>query len=475
MKFRLSLIFSVFLLVVTPIVITSLVTMEAADKALQSRATGSELVVTSENAEINHLRESIIYMLIIGTVVSITGAGIFTSELANSVSVIKNGLDALSRDVNITIRPLRGVLGEITQSINQMAETLRETRNHRDALLQSSPNGIITVDKQGKIILFNPAVANLTGIEQNQALGANYQDAGFDQSLVHLIEATLNNEALVSAKEEILFRPDGSTVAVAITGSKLYDFKSELVGALAVIIDLREKRLLEAQVLQANRLAGLGELAAGVAHEIRNPLTAIKGYTQILDEELSVNDLKREYIEVILKEVNRLDRIVNGLLAFARPSTSHYRMLDLHDVIEETLVLIDNSAFRQRIELQKDYGKDMRAEVDKDQLKQVLLNLLLNATQAIAEKGKIKIVTHREDGRVSISVIDSGSGIPQENIDKLFDPFFTTKDKGTGLGLAIVHRLLELHQGKAIVRSVQGKGTEFKVILPIRQGGKPIG
>jgi len=471
MKFRSNLILSIFLLVVTPIVITGFVTMEAADNALQSQALQTGHPLSPEKTEISRLRENIIYILIIGTVVSLSGAGIFTSELSGSVNKIKQGLDTLSHDANTAIHPLRGVLGEIATSINQLAEKLRETSSHRDALLESSPNGIVTVDKTGKIILFNPAASILTGIPQEKALGAKYADTELALPISHLIEATLDNPATVLAKEEILMRPDGNSMAVAITTSRMHDYKDDLVGALAIIIDLREKRLLEAQVLRANRLAGLGELAAGMAHEIRNPLTAVKGYSQVLEDELALDDPKREYTGVIVKEVNRLDRIVRGLLAFARPSVSHFELANLNEIIEETLVLVENPTFKQQINFKKEYGAHVHAEVDREQIKQILLNLFLNASQAILGLGTIRIITQQEEPNVSVRIIDSGMGIAEGTIDKLFDPFFTTRENGTGLGLAIAHQLMELHGGQIEVRSAINVGTEFKLILPIRQGG----
>lgn len=471
MKFRANLILSIFLLVVTPIVITGFVTMEAADKALESQALQTGHPLSPERIEISRLRETIIYILIIGTVVSLSGAGIFTSELSGSVNKIKQGLDALSHDTNSAIRPQRGILGEIAASINQLAEKLRETRSHRDALLESSPNGIITVDKSGKIILFNPAASLLTGIPQEKALGTKYSDPKLGLPIGHLIETALINQRNVLAQEEILLRPDGCSMAVAVSTSRMHDFQEDLIGVLAIIIDLREKRLLEAQVLRANRLAGLGELAAGMAHEIRNPLTAVKGYSQVLEDELAFDDPKREYTGVIVKEVNRLDRIVQGLLAFARPSASHFELANLNEVIEETLVLVENPTFKQQILLKKDYGDHIQAEVDRDQIKQILLNLFLNANQAISGQGIIRIITNRKETSVSISIIDSGIGISEGTLEKLFDPFFTTRDKGTGLGLAIVHQLMELHGGKIEVRSTINVGTEFKLILPTKQGG----
>ncbi|HZW84174.1 MAG TPA: histidine kinase dimerization/phospho-acceptor domain-containing protein, partial [Candidatus Deferrimicrobium sp.] len=364
MKLRISLIISVFLLVVTPIVITGLVTFETAEKVLQA-GNNQTLLSNAESLEINRVRENIVYLFIIGTVLSLTGAGIFATSMANSVTMIKTGLDGIGRDPGIKLQRMRGFFADIAEAINEMGDKLRETRGHRDALLDSSPNGIISVDKQGKIILFNPAASALTGVSGSEAMGQDFSHVGLATPLVSLLGKTLSRQATEEPQEEILQRPNSSSVSVAVTTAGLFDQLGEVVGALAVIIDLREKRLLEAQVLRANRLAGLGELAAGIAHEIRNPLTAVKGYSQILEEELPSKDEKREYTAVIIKEVNRLETIVQGLLAFARPARSKFRRENLAEIMDETLLLVENGLFKGRIEVIRNYDLETCAEVDK--------------------------------------------------------------------------------------------------------------
>lgn len=472
MKFRLSLILSIFLLVVTPILLTGIVTMQAAEKALVNLAWQNGIVIEQDDLEIQRVQENIIYMLIIGAIVSLAGAGVFTGELALAVNRIKEGLEGLSHDSQVRIKSLPGVLGEIVAAINKMADKLAEAQNHRDALLYSSPNGILTVDQTGKLILFNPAAAALTGVQPEQALEKDFREIQLPPSLIQFLETVLAPEKTILTREVTFNRSDGRLVTVAVTASQLYDDRQEIVGALLVMIDLREIRLLEAQVLQANRLAGLGELAAGVAHEIRNPLTAIKGYTQVLEEELPLEDEKREYTGVIVKEVNRLDRIVRELLTFARPSQSCFQSVKLNGVLEETLVLINHSSFHQRIKFVKICAEEIELEADPDQLKQIILNLLLNAAQAIPDQGEIRVLAQSQGEWVQIRFQDNGVGIPKENLEKLFDPFFTTREQGTGLGLAMVHQLVVLHRGKVDVQSEWGRGTEFKVSLPLRQGGE---
>ena len=352
MKFRLSLTLSIFLLVVIPILATGLVSMETASKALELQAQQAGISIVSANLAFNRLRESIVYLLIIGTVVSLTGAGFFVSWLASAIQTIHIGLAALGHDRTVTLPPLPGVMGEIATDINLMAKALRES---------------------------------------------------------------------------------------------------------------------EEQVLRSSRLAALGELSAGIAHEIRNPLTSIKGYAQLLADELPADDEKLQYTQIIEREVFRMERIIQGLLDFAHPNSSIFQRIKLSDVLHETLLLVNLSTFRQRLRLILDCDPNIVVEADPEQLKQIFLNLILNAAQAITDCGSITITSSQDEYSVIICVHDDGPGIPSEHIHKLFTPFFTTKEKGTGLGLSIVHRLIELHHGRITVDSSPARGTTFTIELPLKQ------
>lgn len=354
MKFRLGLILSIFLLVVIPILATGLVSMETAGKALQIQAEQAGIPLPAQNLAINRLRESIVYLLIIGTVSSLTGAGLFASGLAGSIQTIHRGLASLAHDRTAKLPHLRGVMGEIASAVNRMAAALIES---------------------------------------------------------------------------------------------------------------------EEQVLRTSRLAALGELSAGIAHEIRNPLTSVKGYAQLLAEELPEEDEKQEYTRIIEREVIRMERIVQGLLAFAHPSSSQFQPVDLDQVLDETLILVNFPSFRQHLEFRRAFEPNIMLEADREQIKQIILNLIINATQAMPDKGTITVTTWRDTDSAFIRVSDTGPGVLPEHLDKLFNPFFTTKEKGTGLGLSIVHRLIELHHGQIQVNSTPGIGTEFTIQLPLSQGG----
>jgi signal transduction histidine kinase len=230
--------------------------------------------------------------------------------------------------------------------------------------------------------------------------------------------------------------------------------------------DLRKT---EAQLIRSEKLAALGQLAAGIAHEIRNPLTSINILIHSLTETLPTEDSPREDLEVIEEEIHRINEILDQFLRFAKPTPPLLEKGDVLSIIEETLQLLRPQIEKQQIAVRKDFQALLPIPMDSEQMKQVILNLLLNAVQAMSKGGNLVLKGHTsEDDRwIKLSVQDSGVGIPGEDMDKLFDPFFSTKEGGIGLGLSIAHRIIDQHHGKIEVESTPGEGTLFTVWLPI--------
>ncbi|SDF86513.1 ATP-binding protein [Sporolituus thermophilus] len=247
------------------------------------------------------------------------------------------------------------------------------------------------------------------------------------------------------------------------------------VGEIAAAInemarELAERKKLEAQVQRAERLAAIGEVAAGLAHEIRNPLMAVKGFAQLLKEDITPAE-QAEYSDIIVRETERLDRLIEQLLCFARPAATQVAPTDVKEVVESTLLLVDTKRRRSHIEIIRDLdGPLPPVLVDGEQLKQVLLNIILNAIQAIEQKGIIRVSAKPAADVLHLTVADTGCGIAPENMGKLFDPFFTTKENGTGLGLAVAHRLVENWNGRILVESTPGQGSTFTLVLPTTGG-----
>jgi signal transduction histidine kinase len=265
------------------------------------------------------------------------------------------------------------------------------------------------------------------------------------------------NGDMFSHEDLALLETLGNQAAVAIENARLYE-------------DLKKS---EAQMRRADKLAALGTLTAGLAHEIRNPLVAIKTFTHLLPERFDDAEFRDHFLKVTSGEVDRISSLVNELLEFARPSEPNLRQEYINDVGEKIILLVDNEARKKNIKIDRKCDKDIPLiMIDKEQIKQVLFNLFLNAIEATSENGIIAFETrliHKNNYRdyVQIEIRDTGEGIPTDDIEHIFNPFFTTKPQGSGLGLSISHKIVEEHMGYIEVESKVGQGSTFFVNLPL--------
>ncbi|MCL4426404.1 MAG: ATP-binding protein [Firmicutes bacterium] len=231
-----------------------------------------------------------------------------------------------------------------------------------------------------------------------------------------------------------------------------------------------EKGRLEEQVRQADRLAALGRMAAGLAHEIRNPAGIIKTTAQLLQKEFPNPELE-EYIRVIVAEADRLNRILSDFLDFARPKKPERTLLDINELLEESVAIMERYLSERKVEVVKEYSPGpLLVLADGNQLKQVFFNLMMNAAEAMPGGGRIFVRTSSDGDRVRLDLRDTGQGIVPADRERIFEPFFTTKEGGTGLGLAVAHRIIDLHAGIITVQSEPGLGSTFTIRLPAKQG-----
>jgi len=227
---------------------------------------------------------------------------------------------------------------------------------------------------------------------------------------------------------------------------------------------------IEEQLRRADRLSALGELSAGMAHEIRNPLASIRGTAEILEGAVAKDDAHHEFAQILVREVDRLERVVRDFLRFARPEEGVREAVDLQQVLREVLALSRSQLLKGRVEVELDLPTALPEISGSDeQLKQVFLNLILNAQQAMPDGGTLTVGATAREGKVRLTFADSGPGVPSELQDRIFNPFFTTRSGGTGLGLAITHRIVSAHSGSLTVESRPGQGATFVVELPVRQ------
>lgn len=364
-------------------------------------------------------------------------------------------------------------LGEKFQRVNQELDQTNRRLEHQQrqlkALLESMSPGVIMVDPAMNITVINHAAERLLGVRESACIGEPLTqvfgpETGVGRSLLESLQTGEKN-----VQSERTLHLHGSDVPVAVTGNRVIDSEDHLLGAMETFTDLTAMKRMQAEMQQDRVLRALGEMAATVAHEIRNPLGGIGGYAGLLQRTIAPEDPKRKLVDKIIQGVSSLNKIVSNLLVYTRRTTLQKTSLDLVEWMESVIahaeIEVEKEARPIRI-LREFPAEPMLVEIDPERFQQVALNLLFNAIQAIDGEGTIRVALLRTKAQVRIEIQDSGKGISLENLTQIFTPFFTTKEQGTGLGLAIVKKLVELHEGLIEVESEVGKGTCFRIVLP---------
>lgn len=352
----------------------------------------------------------------------------------------------------------------------QLSATLTESQIYQQSLLENLPNGVIAVNDDGRIIIFNRAAERISGIRKKEVIDRNFENV-IPESLRELLRRLLKENIEIN-DIELTLSENGKTIPLRISGSRFFSIDGNLLGAQVIFSDISQLKMLQHHAERNERLASLGILAGGIAHEIRNPLVALKTFSQLLPEKYSDKDFRSNYLKVVIPEIDRINRLVEQLLVFARPRPPRMEEFDLISVIESTILLVSTQKKFEGIKVQTHYNsKSIRIKADSEKIKQALLNLLFNAAEAIDEKnGTIDISVSENEGNLILEIKDNGFGIPSENMDKIFDPLFTTKPYGTGLGLSIVNEIIAQHDGRIYIESQQGNGTKVTIHLPLNTG-----
>lgn len=413
----------------------------------------------------------IIAVLAAGLLCSLLLIVLFSRRLGANIDIITDGLSTLAQKTPAQLPNLPGELGQISRSVNALAQTLRETKTLNDLIIENAADGVIAIDRQGDVTTMNPAAEMITGYTLNELVGRPYATLFSDPHFASPVLDTLAHGTEHLA-QEVSFPARDRTIELSVTTSRIHNPNGELIGALVIFSDLTARKETQRRLAQTERLATLGELMAGVAHEVRNPLTAIRGYVQIIRQQTSLS-VHQEYLSVVLKEIDSINRVIQQLLDFSRPRQSQWQQVLLNSLIEETLILVQTSGVQARIAFNVEQDKGLPAIVaDRELLKQVILNILINAVQAINARGEIRIRTWQYSAtQQAVTIEDNGCGIDLALQKKIFDPFFTTKASGTGLGLALSQRIINAHQGDIHVASMPGCGATFTLILPINPQG----
>ncbi len=356
----------------------------------------------------------------------------------------------------------------LAQAYRSTRTSLSRIKAFSDQVVERMPVGLLTIDARGTITSFNRAAESILHLNSTDARGR------LARILPHQLWELISclNESGTGIQQEIeCTLPDGKVIPMDVSISSFEDDTGAIWGQIVLFRDLTEVRSLQREIETSRRLASVGMLAAGVAHEIRNPLSSIKGFATYFKERYRDCADDQKTAEVMIQEVDRLNRVITQLLEFARPLAVRKKRTPLRNLIEHSLKMIENQARERNIRIETAFPSEpAEAVVDPDRMGQVLLNLYLNAIQAMeGQGGLLSVSLSREKGArpwLKITVKDTGKGIMKEDLDHIFDPYFTTKQSGTGLGLAIVHKIIESHQGEIRVESEPGQGTTVSFHLP---------
>lgn len=329
-------------------------------------------------------------------------------------------------------------------------------------VIESLPSGLFTTDRNGNVLIFNKTAEEITGVSKDRAISGG----------IKVAFPFLSFPFREGRMEVTLETPEMGPKIIGLTISSLRDASGQGTGFICTFQDLTLIKSLEAEIKQKEKWATIGELSANIAHEIRNPLAAMRGSIEMLRDEKIPPKHKEKLMGIALREMERLNGIVTDFLTYSSSRPLEKKKTDLHLLLDETLYLLNNAEQNKgNISISKGFEGPLIAEVDPQKIRQVFWNLGINAVESMNEGGELTVSTSNQEGLIKISFSDTGPGIQPSRIEKIFYPFFTTKDEGTGLGLSIAYRIMEEHNGRLSVKSMPGIKTTFEIILP-RQNGK---
>ena len=399
-------------------------------------------------------------------------------------------------EISLTLAHIEGqiktyaYLRDLSDRIRMETE-LRKTNNFLRNIILSSVDGIISADTKGRIVIFNQGAQRMLGYTAEEALREVpitdiYAPGLAKEIMKQLRSPDFGGEGKLNNTQVSLVTRSGEVFPANLSAALIYDEAGLEMASVGIFTDLRERVRLQRELeethlklLQSEKMASLGKLAAGVAHEINNPLAGILIYANILLEDTSPEDHRRQDLKAIVDQTLRCKDIVQGLLDFSRQTRHRWVMTDLNQSIRQTIGLLGKQALFHHIQLAEELDPDLPPLIaDPGQVNQILMNLIINAVDAMNAAGTLTLRTYPlpDSGKIGLEISDTGCGIPAENLSSIFDPFFTTKEvgKGTGLGLSTVYGIVQEHRGAIEVTSRVGQGTTFIIRLPVDGPGKEV-
>ncbi|MBW2609419.1 MAG: PAS domain S-box protein [Deltaproteobacteria bacterium] len=363
----------------------------------------------------------------------------------------------------------------------KMEKELKEAHDFLNKIIQSSPNAIIAADMEGKIILFNRGAEEILGYKAKDVIwNMNVTDIypkGIAREVMKLMRSTkYGGRGILNSYPMVQVRQDGEVLDGNLSAAIIYDSHGKEIFTVGIFVDLIERLAMERklrdtqeQLLQSEKLAAMGRLTSQVAHELNNPLYGIMNTLELLKTEVSPQSKRRKILDMALSETVRLTDLLRKMLSFSRPDEEERQVTDINTILDEILLLVGKQLQENSIRISSSFDEiPGMVFASRNQLRQVFLNMIANAKDAMPDGGTLTINTMNDEGKVCIEITDTGIGIKKKNINKIFDTFFTTKDniKDVGLGLSVCYGFIKDHEGDIDVSSKWGQGTTFNIILP---------
>lgn len=366
-----------------------------------------------------------------------------------------------------------GIAGVVSlfwaQSYTRSTRLLQDTQKLASEIITHLPVGIIVMDTRYRILYTNAVACGLLGTSEEEVRGINAKALLPDN--IWILHDMIKSGHPVAEKEISLASNPAAPTPVAVSATNIHGEDKKYIGFMFVLKDLTEIRELEIKNQRIEKLAVVGTLAAGIAHEVRNPLSSIKGYVTYFGSQFEAGSDNRKAADLMTEEVDRVNRVISELLEFARPSDLRFRKIKVIDLIDHSLRIITYEAEAANIKITLDIDPELPTlNADLDRLNQVLLNLYINAIQAMENGGELQVQARQKGSDLIIKVSDTGTGIDLEDQKHIFDPYFTTKSKGNGLGLAIAYKIVENHNGSIQVTSMENFATTISLALPLENG-----
>ncbi len=388
---------------------------------------------------------------------------LLTTILVSAALFIFNKKRLMTKELEIRQENMNRYAKDLEEQVNEQTSKIAREREKLSTILNAIGGGIILIDKQGKILWANEMIKE---IFKTEVAGKYCEELWTDCDISSTYAKDNIETTIISLK---------NNKSLQMITAPVKDEQGQVYRYIRLIQDITEMKKMEEQIINSEKLASIGRLAAGIAHEIGNPLTSIFSYIQIL-RELEDDKFKKESIETIYFHIKRISEILKQLSGFSKMPAIELKACQVNEVIENSTRLIQYDKQAQNIVIIKELADSLPdITVDLNQLSQVFINLILNAVDAMLDGGRLTVRSYAEDNNIVIEFEDTGVGIPREKLHMIFDPFYTTKEKGTGLGLAVSYNILKKMNGTLTVDSEPGKGTVFKITLPINGSeGKDI-